>query len=156
MAFKRSAVRSRLSPPKTFEIFGFRRFFLYSLNFFYHFLIHKKCIRKGNCTSKYAKLNSSGNTTDIKNTMNIMRHKVLDGKMSMHKNSQLSIMFFQYHYVFYVRLVGFFIDFHSILMYNFTCVQKTILVLYLCSSLFFLCLIFYDHQKIQSRTRSES
>ena len=27
MAFKRSAVRSRLSPPKSFEILGFRSFF---------------------------------------------------------------------------------------------------------------------------------
>ena len=78
-------------PSKSSDFGGF---FCISPNFSRHFLIHKKCIRKGNCTSKYAKLNSSGNTTDIKNTRNIMRHKVLDGKMSMHKNSQLSIIFF--------------------------------------------------------------
>ncbi len=32
MAFKRSAVRFRLSPPKNFEIFGFRSFYLYFCN----------------------------------------------------------------------------------------------------------------------------
>ena len=94
MAFKRSAVRSRLSPPEKFRKLRFSELFLYFPNFSHLFLIHQECIRKGNCTSKYTKLNSSGNTMNTKNTMNIMRHKVLDGKMSIHKNSQLSIMFF--------------------------------------------------------------
>ena len=66
---------------------------LYFSKLFLPFSYSQKCIRKRNCICKYPKLNSNGNTTDIKSTKNITKQKELDEKILMHICSQEFLIF---------------------------------------------------------------